>query len=81
MGWTKTLILLPYGERWNKHRRLTLKFLGSEALQSFRSVFQGELATFHKDIWGSPGEIREHINRCRSYTTAEKKMLIDQLDS
>lgn len=66
MGWTKTLVLLPYGERWRKHRRLTLRFLDSETLRSFREFFWTELVTFHNSIWESPDELPEHINRYRN---------------
>ena len=63
MGWSLTLALLPYGERWRKQRRITLKFFGNEGLRSFRAGFQDELVLFHKGIWKSPNELHEHITR------------------
>ena len=67
MGWSQTLAFLPYGGRWQKQRRLTLKFFGNEALRSFRSGFQDELVIFHKGIWKSPDRLHKHITRYRIF--------------
>ena len=74
MGWTKTLVLLPYGERWRKQRRLTLKFLGKKAVRSYQTVFKEELVIFHRNIWGSADELQEHIKRYR-ISALEKRFI------
>ncbi|KAI5122654.1 hypothetical protein M0805_007916 [Coniferiporia weirii] len=63
MGWGLTLPLLPYGDRFRKHRRMMQKHFGQQAITSFRPMQEDEVRKFLRHLLAKPENFLGHIHR------------------
>lgn len=64
VGWKNTLVLLPYGDRFRRSRRLFHKLIGSQAAMA-RFFPQEELETrrFLRRVLTKPDDLAVHIRK------------------
>ncbi|KAF9483933.1 cytochrome P450 [Pholiota conissans] len=64
VGWKNTMVLLPYGDRFRRYRRLFHNLIGNQtAVKRFRPSQQIETRRFLRRILLSPNEFSDHVRR------------------
>ena len=64
VGWKNTLVLLPYGDRFRRFRRLFHRAIGSPAtLKQFIPLEELETHNFLRRIMAKPADVATHIRR------------------
>ncbi|KAF7355007.1 hypothetical protein MSAN_01416200 [Mycena sanguinolenta] len=64
VGWKNTLVLLPYGDRFRRFRRLFHNIIGSRsAMKQFFPVEELETRRFLRRVLAKPGDLRKHIRK------------------
>lgn len=64
VGWKNTLVLLPYGERFRRYRRLFHQLIGSHsAMSRFLPVEEQEIHRFVRHVLAKPEDLSSHIRR------------------
>jgi hypothetical protein len=64
IGWKNSLILLPYGERFRKHRKYFRQLIGNIASASlFYPVEELETHLFLKRVAENPDDLAAHIRK------------------
>lgn len=64
VGWKKTLVLVPYGDRFRNYRKLFHRSIGSNAAMSKFSL-SGEIETHKllKRILANPDDLGTHVRK------------------
>ncbi|TFK43282.1 cytochrome P450 [Crucibulum laeve] len=64
VGWKNTLVLLPYGDRFRRYRRLFHKLIGSPvAMKRFHHVEELETRRFLRNLLLNPEDLPKHIRK------------------
>jgi len=64
VGWKKTLVLVPYGDRFRNYRKLFYKSIGSNtAMSKFSSSGEIETHQFLKKILANPDDLAAHVRK------------------
>jgi len=64
VGWKDTLVLLPYGDRFRRYRRLFYKLIGSAAaMKQFNFIEEAESLRFLRRVFNDPDNLAMHIRR------------------
>lgn len=64
IGWKNTLVLLPYGERFRRFRRLFHQLIGSHSsMQRFLPIEEQEIHRFVRRVLAKPEDLSSHIRR------------------
>ena len=64
VGWKNTMVLLPYGDRFRRYRRLFHNLIGNRtAVKRFRPSQHIETRRFLRQILLSPNEFSDHVRR------------------
>ncbi|KAK7061420.1 cytochrome P450 [Favolaschia claudopus] len=64
VGWKNTLVLLPYGDRFRRYRRLFHNIIGSRsAIKLFLPVQEQETKRFLRRVLAKPGDLPQHIRK------------------
>ncbi|KAF5364320.1 hypothetical protein D9756_000610 [Leucocoprinus leucothites] len=64
VGWKNTLVLLPYGDRFRRYRRLFHKLIGSTAaMKQFNPIEEAEALRFLRRVLYDPDNLSMHIRR------------------
>jgi cytochrome P450 len=63
MGWSSVLGLLPYGDRFRKHRRLMQQYFHPRVLQNYHPMIELEVAIFVDELDKTPKDFRAHLRR------------------
>ncbi|KAJ7499265.1 cytochrome P450 [Mycena latifolia] len=64
VGWKNTLVLLPYGDRFRRFRRLFHNIIGSRAaIKQFLPVEELETRRFLRRVLAKPGDLPKHIRK------------------
>ena len=62
MGWSNTLGLSPYGERFRLYRRLLHQFMGTRvAVEKHESLMNHEAKVFLRNVVEDPSKVKDHI--------------------
>ena len=65
VGWSQTLVLSPYGERFRDIRRLLHQFVGTEKLMhGFHGIQEEETRRFARRLVQDPSRWIEHTKKC-----------------
>ncbi|KAF9008812.1 cytochrome P450 [Cyathus striatus] len=64
VGWKNTLVLLPYGDRFRRYRRLLHKLIGSQAMmKQFYPVIEQETRKFLRRLVPLPDDLVSNIRK------------------
>ncbi|KAJ7937382.1 cytochrome P450 [Mycena leptocephala] len=64
VGWKNTLVLLPYGDRFRRFRRLFHNIIGSRAaIRQFLPIEELETRRFLRRVLAKPGDLPKHIRK------------------
>jgi hypothetical protein len=64
VGWKNSLVLLPYGDRFRRYRRLFHKLIGSAAaMKQFYPIEEMESLRFLRRVFDDPTHLSMHIRR------------------
>ncbi|KAJ6510178.1 cytochrome P450 [Mycena vitilis] len=64
VGWKWTLVLLPYGDRFRRFRRLFHNAIGSRAaINRFLPIEEVETRRFLRRVLAKPGDLSKHIRK------------------
>ncbi|KAF8631286.1 hypothetical protein AX15_002609 [Amanita polypyramis BW_CC] len=64
VGWKNTLVLLPYGDRFRRYRRLFHSLVGSHAIiKTFVPVEEQETRRFLRRVLAKPEDLQTHIRK------------------
>ncbi|KAJ7781604.1 cytochrome P450 [Mycena metata] len=64
VGWKNTLVLLPYGDRFRRFRRLFHNIIGSRAaIKQFLPIEEAETRRFLRRVLAKPGDLNKHIRK------------------
>ncbi|KAJ7162570.1 cytochrome P450 [Mycena crocata] len=64
VGWKNTLVLLPYGDRFRRFRRLFHNIIGSRAaIKQFLPVEELETRRFLRRVLAKPNDLPKHIRK------------------
>ncbi|KAF7331776.1 hypothetical protein MKEN_00057500 [Mycena kentingensis (nom. inval.)] len=64
VGWKNTLVLLPYGDRFRRFRRLFHNIIGSRNLmKQFHPMQELETRRFLRRVLAKPGDVATHIRK------------------
>ncbi|KAJ7477078.1 cytochrome P450 [Mycena galericulata] len=64
VGWKNTLVLLPYGDRFRRFRRLFHNIIGSRtAIKQFLPIEELETRRFLRRVLSKPGDLPKHIRK------------------
>ncbi|KAJ7638494.1 cytochrome P450 [Roridomyces roridus] len=64
VGWKNTLVLLPYGDRFRRYRRLFHNIIGSRAaIKQFLPVEEIETHQFLRRVLAKPEDLQQHIRK------------------
>ncbi|KAJ7873328.1 cytochrome P450 [Mycena olivaceomarginata] len=64
VGWKNTLVLLPYGDRFRRFRRLFHNIIGSRsAIKQFLPIEELETRRFLRRVLAKPGDLPKHIRK------------------
>ncbi|KXN86289.1 O-methylsterigmatocystin oxidoreductase [Leucoagaricus sp. SymC.cos] len=64
VGWKNSLVLLPYGDRFRRYRRLFHRLIGSAtAMKQFHPVEETETLRFLRTVLNNPDDLSAHIRR------------------
>lgn len=64
VGWKNTLVLLPYGDRFRRYRRLFHSLVGSHAtIKSFLPMEEMETRRFLQRVLAKPEDLQTHIRK------------------
>lgn len=67
MRWDSVINMMPYGDRFRKHRKwLQDALLPKSVLHSYRPMQRREAYTLLAGLCESPGRVNDHIKRCES---------------
>ncbi|KAG6881030.1 hypothetical protein C0995_003306, partial [Termitomyces sp. Mi166 len=62
VGWRNTLVLLPYGDRFRRFRRLFHGIIGSRAsMKQFSYIEELETQKFLRRVLAKPADLAEHV--------------------
>lgn len=68
VGWKNTLVLLPYGDRFRRYRRLFHSLVGSHAtIKRFLPVEELETRRFLRRVLAKPENLQQHIRKYISF--------------
>ena len=64
MGWVPSLILLPYGPQFARHRKIFQRYLGrQEALVRYQDIQYREVCVLLQNLLARPCNYDEHFRR------------------
>ncbi|KAJ3790675.1 cytochrome P450 [Lentinula aff. detonsa] len=64
VGWKNTLVLLPYGDRFKRFRRLFHNLIGSQAtMRQYFPAQELEAKKFLRKVLAEPDELQAHVRR------------------
>ena len=64
VGWKNTLVLLPYGDRFRRYRKLFHQLIGSPyAMSRYWSLEEHQMRDFLRRVIASPDDLSSHIRR------------------
>lgn len=64
VGWKDSLVLLPYGDRFRRYRRLFHKLIGSvAAMKQFYPIEEAETRRFLRRVLDDPDNLSTHIRK------------------
>ncbi|KAK1231056.1 hypothetical protein PQX77_005832 [Marasmius sp. AFHP31] len=64
VGYSKTLVLVPYGERFRNYRRYISRLIGTpKSAATFGSLEEAEMHKFLKRVAENPGELSQHLRK------------------
>ncbi|KAJ7067957.1 cytochrome P450 [Mycena amicta] len=64
VGWKNTLVLLPYGDRFRRFRRLFHSIIGSRnSMKQFYPIEELETRRFLRRVLAKPGDLPKHIRK------------------
>ena len=64
VGWKNTLVLLPYGDRFRRYRRLFHSLVGSHAtMRNFLPIEELETRRFLRRVLAKPEDLQTHIRK------------------
>ncbi|KAJ6539005.1 cytochrome P450 [Mycena capillaripes] len=64
VGWKNTLVLLPYGDRFRRFRRLFHNIIGSRTgIKQFLPIEELETRRFLRRVLAKPGDLPKHIRK------------------
>lgn len=64
VGWKNTLVLLPYGERFRRYRRLFYRLIGTHAsIKRFYPSEEFEAKAFLRQLVKKPEDLAAHVRR------------------
>lgn len=67
VGWKNTLVLLPYGDRFRRYRRIFYSLIGSQAtMKQYHPPQELETRRFLRRVLSKPEELAAHV---RKYVT------------
>jgi len=61
VGWKNTLVLLPYGDRFRRSRRLFHRAIGNAPMKQFLPLEELETRRFLRRVLAKPGDLAAHI--------------------
>ena len=76
MGWTSTLTVLPYGDKFRKHRRLMQEYFRPRALPNYYPLIELEVAIFIEELVKTPKNFRIHFRRYARAHCGECRTLV-----
>ena len=64
VGYSKTLVLVPYGERFRNYRRYISRMIGTpKSAATFSSLEEIEMHKFLKRVAENPSELSQHLRK------------------
>lgn len=63
IGWTDVLVFLPYGEQFQKQRKLLQQPLGRQAVSKFQHIQVAQAHTLLHNLLEDPNEVEHHTKR------------------
>ena len=64
VGYSKTIVLCPYGDRFRNYRRYIAKIMGTPKLvSSFNALEEEEMHKLLKRIAETPNDVEQHMRR------------------
>lgn len=65
VGWKNTLVLVPYGDRFRRYRKMFHKLIGnSTSMSQFYPTEEVETHRFLKHLLYTPQDLATHIRKC-----------------
>ena len=65
VGWKNTMVLLPYGDRFRRYRRLFHRLIGNPtSIQRFYPSEELEARRFLRRLLTTPGDLAAHVRKC-----------------
>lgn len=62
VGWKNTLVLLPYGDRFRRYRKLFHQLIGSSSgMKRFLPIEEHEMHRFLRKLVAKPEDLSTHI--------------------
>lgn len=62
VGWNRTLVLSPYGERLREYRKFIAKFMGGhKQVDEYHGLEEYETVRFLERVLKTPEHVHEHI--------------------
>jgi hypothetical protein len=72
VGWKNTLVLLPYGDRFRRYRRLFHSLIGTQSMiKRFYPSEELEARKFLRRMLAKPDDLAAHVRKCVSIYSSE----------
>src|SRR5260221_12754612 len=72
VGWKNTLVLLPYGDRFRRYRRLFHSLIGTQSMiKRFYPSEESEARKFLRRILAKPDDLAAHVRKYVSIHSSE----------
>lgn len=64
VGWNRTLVLLPYGNKFREYRRLIFQLIGSKKnMERFTPLVESRTRDFISQVYQEPTKLVNHIQK------------------
>ena len=64
VGWKNTMVLLPYGDRFRRYRRMCHSLIGSaQTIQRFYPSEELEARRFLRRVLNKPADLSAHVRK------------------
>ena len=76
MGWTFSVVRMPYGAMWRRHRRAFHEHFHVNAVQKYIPIQTKEILVFLHRLLVTPENFIHHIRQCDIYSYFITQLII-----